>query len=78
MSELLATIREAVAALADADPDRRRFGAAQHRYALAPPLDATALAALELRIGALPDDLRGFAAEVGAGAAVEIQTHILT
>jgi len=70
VSELLATVREAVAALAAADPARRRFGAARHGYALAAPLDDAALAGVEAALGAaLPDDLRGFAAEVGAGGA---------
>jgi hypothetical protein len=70
VSELYATLREAVRALAAADPALRRFGASHHRYALAPPLAAAELAALEHRLGAaLPDELRGFAAEVGAGGA---------
>ena len=70
MSELWATAREAVAALAASDPGHRRFGAAQHRYALRPPLAEPALAAIEAALGApLPDDLRGFAAEASAGGA---------
>jgi hypothetical protein len=70
VSEPPATVREAVAALDAADLGRRRFGAAQHRYALAPPLTGDALAALEDRLGAaLPEDLRSFAAEVAAGGA---------
>lgn len=70
MSDLFATVREAVGALAAADPGLRRFGASHHRYALAAPLTAAELAALEGRLGAaLPDDVRGFAAEVGAGGA---------
>jgi len=70
VSELLATVREAVRALAVADPGLRRFGAARHRYELAPPLEDAALSALEARLGvALPDDVRAFAAEVGAGGA---------
>jgi hypothetical protein len=70
VSELFATLREAVGALAAADPGLRRFGASHHRYALSPALPAAELAALEHRLGAaLPDDLRGFAAEVGAGGA---------
>lgn len=70
MSELLATVREAVHALAEADRALRRFGAAHHRYTLWPPLAAAELDALERRLGAvLPDDVRAFAAEVGAGGA---------
>src|SRR5690349_2470840 len=70
MSELHGTVREAVRALADADPGLRRFGAARHRYALRPPLAPDELDAIEHRLGAaLPEDLRAFAAEVGAGGA---------
>lgn len=70
MSELWATAREAVRALAAADPALRRFGASHHRYELLPPLTAAALAALEDRIGAaLPDDLRELATGFAAGGA---------
>ena len=69
MSELPSTLREAVAALAAADPQRRRFGAARHGYALAPPLADAAVAAIEAQLGALPDELRGFVREVSAGGA---------
>jgi hypothetical protein len=70
MSELWDTARAAIAALADADPAHRRFGAARHRYQLAQPLTGDALAALERQLGtALPDDLRGFAAELARGGA---------
>jgi hypothetical protein len=69
VSELFATVREAVRALAVADPGLRRFGAGRHRYHVQPPLAAGELDTLEHRLGALPDDLRAFAAEVGAGGA---------
>src|SRR4051812_23755614 len=70
VSELWTTAHEAVGALAAADRALRRFGAAQHRYALAPPLDAAALAAVEAALGAaLPDELRAFAGELAAGGA---------
>ncbi len=70
MSELWATARDAVRALAAADPALRRFGASVHRYELAPPLDAAAVAALEHRLGAaLPDELRALVTELGAGGA---------
>jgi len=85
VSELFATIREAVGALATADPGLRRFGASHHRYTLSPPLTLAELIQLEARLGLsgvtlpddlrppdnlrLPDDLRGFAAEVGSGGA---------
>jgi hypothetical protein len=66
----LATTAEAVAALAAADPARRRFGARHHGYALAPPLSAAALAAVEAALAAtLPDDHRAFVAELSAGGA---------
>ena len=70
MSELWATARDAVRALAAADPGLRRFGAAQHRYALAAPLPAPALAAVEAELGtALPDEVRAFVGELAAGGA---------
>lgn len=69
MSELWTTAREAVAALAAVDPGCRRFGAARHRYALAPPLRGEALAAVEAALGALPDDVRGFASTLASGGA---------
>jgi hypothetical protein len=37
VSELAATVREALRALAASDPSLKRFGAAHHRYELAPP-----------------------------------------
>jgi hypothetical protein len=61
VSELATTVREALAALAAADPAHRRFGAARHRYALAPPLAAAPVA--------LPADLELFVTTVGAGGA---------
>lgn len=66
MSELASTVREALAAFAAADPGLKRFGAAQHRYVLAPPIDVTAL---EETLGPLPEDLRMFASEIGSGGA---------
>lgn len=41
MTELARTIRDAVAAIAAGDPELRRFGAAHHRYQLAPADPAT-------------------------------------
>ncbi|MEO6774629.1 MAG: hypothetical protein ABI467_16735 [Kofleriaceae bacterium] len=60
MSELLSTLRETLVALAHADPELRRFGAARHRYELAPVLDAAAAAHL-------PDELRAYATELAGG-----------
>lgn len=61
MSELAATIREAVGALASSDRGVTRFGAAEHHYVLAPPL-ATAPEDL-------PDDMRVFVTEIASGGA---------
>lgn len=60
MSELAATVREALAALAASDRGLKRFGAAHHRYELAAPIEITA---------ELPDDLGMFVREIGAGGA---------
>jgi hypothetical protein len=70
VNELWATAREALHALAAADPALHRFGASHHRYQLAPPLPPAALAALERRLGVvLPDDLRDLATGLAAGGA---------
>ena len=61
MSELATTVREALAALAASDPAYKRFGAAHHRYELAPPLELTSVD--------LPDDLRAFVRDIGSGGA---------
>ena len=66
MSELATTVREALAALAAADPGGKRFGAAHHRYVLAPPIEVDAL---ERELGPLPEDLRVFARVIGSGGA---------
>ncbi len=70
MAELAATIREALSGLAAGDRRLVRFGAAQHRYELAPPLSAEQLTAVEHDLAApLPDDLRLFATDIGSGGA---------
>ncbi len=57
-------------ALAASDRGFVRFGAAHHRYELAPPLTITELTELETDLGAaLPEDVRLFATEVGSGGA---------
>jgi hypothetical protein len=58
VSELAATLREALGVLAAGDPQHRRFGADHHRYALAPPV------ALDTDIA----ELRDLAAIGGGGA----------
>ncbi len=70
MAELAAPIREALAGLAAGDRGRVRFGAAQHRYELAPPLTAQQLLEVEHDLGEqLPDDIRQFATDIGGGGA---------
>ncbi|MDB4956129.1 MAG: hypothetical protein JWO36_3698 [Myxococcales bacterium] len=66
MTEFFATLRETFATLAAADRSLKRFGAAQHRYELAPPV--ADVAAIERALGAtLPDDYRDYIMHVGAG-----------
>ena len=60
MSELLATLKETLAALAAADPQLRRFGAATHRYELAPVLAVNDAAHL-------PAELRAYATQIAGG-----------
>ena len=43
MSELITRLREILAGLAASDPRCKRFGAAQHRYELMPPIDERVL-----------------------------------
>lgn len=59
-----------MAALARRDPGLRRFGAATHRYRLAPPLAPERLAHLERAANVrLPDDYRDFVLTLGDGGA---------
>jgi hypothetical protein len=60
MSELHARVREILAALSASDPTCKRFGAAQHRYALLPPLEAAPLEGL-------PDDYVDYVTRLSAG-----------
>lgn len=60
MSELLSRLREILAALSASDPTCKRFGAAQHRYELLPPLDAAPLEGL-------PDDYVDYVTRLSAG-----------
>jgi hypothetical protein len=60
VSDLAATIREALVALAAADPACKRFGASHHRYELAPPVPALAVGS---------EDLIAFATTVSGGGA---------
>lgn len=69
MSELTTRLREILGALAASDRPLRRFGAAQHRYAFAPPIEDDALAAIEREVGELPlpDDYRDHVTRLSAG-----------
>jgi hypothetical protein len=67
VNELATTVRDAIAALAASDRGRKRFGAAQHGYELAPPI---AIAEVERMLGVeLPDDVRAFVTGVASGGA---------
>ena len=61
MSELLATLDDTLRALAAADPEHRRFGAARHGYARAPVIADPAV------LATLPEDLRAYVAEIAGG-----------
>lgn len=66
MSELVADrLREIIAALAASDPSCKRFGAAQHRYQLLPPVTDIELAQIE----ELPEDYRDHVTRFSAGGA---------
>ena len=67
MSELTSRLREILAALAASDVPLRRFGAPQHRYTLAPPIDDAQLAAIESELGELPEDYRDHVSRFSAG-----------
>jgi len=62
-------IRDRIRLLAAIDRDRRVFGASAHDYRLAPRLSGAELAALEARLGPLPDEYRRFVQELGAHGA---------
>jgi SMI1 / KNR4 family (SUKH-1) len=65
-----AVIREKLAQLAEADPQREVFGADCHHYRLNPTVDAATLARAERAIGApLPEEYRRFVTRVGDGGA---------
>jgi hypothetical protein len=59
-------LREILAGLAATDVALRRFGAAQHRYDLLPPV---AVEPIEAAIGELPEDYRDHVSRVSAGGA---------
>jgi hypothetical protein len=61
VSELIARLREILAGLAASDAKFKRFGAAQHQYVLAPPVDERSL---ELE---LPEDYLEYVTRLSAG-----------
>jgi hypothetical protein len=73
VSELHTRLREILAALAASDPSCKRFGAAQHRYELLPPVTDIELAHLEERLhsaasaAALPEDYFDHITRLSAG-----------
>ncbi len=63
-------VRARIREMAARDPDRKRFGASTHRYALAPRLPEAEIRAFEKTHGiALPGEYRSFVAVVGDGPA---------
>ena len=60
MSELVSTLKEAIAALAASDRSLKRFGARAHRYELKPPVHAEA---------SWPEDVRELATTFASGGA---------
>ncbi|MEU3542489.1 SMI1/KNR4 family protein [Streptomyces paromomycinus] len=63
-------VRARIQEMAARDPDRERFGAGTHRYALAPRLPEAEIRAFEESHGiALPAEYRSFVAVVGNGPA---------
>ncbi|MFF3759553.1 SMI1/KNR4 family protein [Streptomyces sp. NPDC002185] len=65
-----AWVRARVAAMAQEDPERQRFGASGHGYRLRPPLAEETIQLFELRHGVqLPDSYRSFLKDVADGGA---------
>ncbi|MFF8600229.1 SMI1/KNR4 family protein [Streptomyces sp. NPDC015238] len=63
-------VRGRLERMAERDPNRERFGAATHRYALRPPLPEAEIRRFETTHGiALPEPYRSFVATVGDGPA---------
>ena len=69
MSELFARLREILAALTASDPPCKRFGAAQHRYELSPPVTEIELSQIEERLAGvtLPEDYLDYVTRFSAG-----------
>ncbi|MFE5033284.1 SMI1/KNR4 family protein [Streptomyces sp. NPDC056683] len=65
-----AWVRARVAAMAQEDPERQRFGASDHGYRLRPPLVEETVRLFELQHGVrLPDSYRSFLKDVADGGA---------
>ncbi|HUS29437.1 MAG TPA: hypothetical protein VMZ53_13050 [Kofleriaceae bacterium] len=75
MSELHTRLRQILAALTASDPACKRFGAAQHRYELLPPVTDIELSQIDERLaatdaapsGVLPEDYADYIARFSAG-----------
>jgi hypothetical protein len=75
VSELFSRLREILAALTASDPPCKRFGAAQHRYELLPPVTDIELTHIEERLaatdsapsGTLPEDYADYITRFSAG-----------
>ncbi|MGE0399687.1 MAG: hypothetical protein AB7T06_23430 [Kofleriaceae bacterium] len=69
MAFSLASIRNGVALLGQVDHARQVFGANQHGWTFGPAMTSAELAALEARLGPLPDEYRALVLEIGASGA---------
>ncbi len=67
MSELVEGLRDAIRALAAADPKYRRFGAARHRYELLPPVASKHELGMGVRVRDLPEDYREYVTSLSVG-----------
>jgi hypothetical protein len=65
----LTALRDRIRLLGAIDPALQIFGAVRHKHALAAPLPADELAALEARFGPLPEDYRQLVTELAASGA---------
>ena len=69
MAFSLVSIRDGVRLLGQVDHVCQVFGANQHRWAFGTPMTGGELAALERRVGPLPDEYRALVLELGASGA---------
>ncbi|MBV1856413.1 SMI1/KNR4 family protein [Catellatospora sp. NEAU-YM18] len=65
-----AWVRARIAAMAQEDPERQRFGSSHHEYRLRPPLEEDAIRSFERQYGVrLPESYRSFLTDVADGGA---------